>query len=78
MHLLKRKNERNGIKFKFGHVEGIGESSHMICAYGSHRFEEESLLSALPGAQGRISFKQCINSINHSVVWLQSGRIMFL
>lgn len=65
-------------QFKFSHVEEISESSHKICAYGSPRFEEESLLSALPQAQGRISFIQHINSINHGIVWLQSGRITLL
>lgn len=65
-------------QFKFSHVEGISESSHMIYGHGSHRVGDESLLSALPQAQGTISFIQHINSINHSVVWLKSGRIMFL
>lgn len=65
-------------RFKFSHAEEISESSHMIHGYGSHRFEEESLLSALPQAQGTISLVQHINSINHGVVWLQSGRVVLL
>lgn len=53
------------------------KASHLIRGYGSHRFEDKSLLSVLPFVQGTISFIQHSNSIKHSIMRFKSGNSFF-